>query len=124
MYPILILTYAICLQCCIGLSYILKRDIDLDKFIIEQTDRHFFKMCFKLLDFLGESALTRFPMYKIISSALMTNSAETNELLDLIWTTVKPEDEEMRSMILFDRFSEALEVKRSTHLNHRKYAVT
>jgi len=63
-------------------------------------------------------------MYKIISSALMTNSAETNELLDLIWTTVKPEDEEMRSMILFDRFSEALEVKRSTHLNHRKYAVT
>ena len=70
------------------------------------------QVCFKLLDLNNEGELTRFPIYKILSSALATNSHDTNEMVDLIWSTVSPDDVEMKIPISQTQFTDAL-------VNHR-----
>ena len=58
------------------------------RFEIDQDDQHFYKVCFKLLDLTNDAMVSRFEVYKILSSALQTNATETNELVDIIWEQV------------------------------------
>jgi len=98
-------------ECAIGLSYIKERDIKLPKFEIDQNDAHFYKVCFKLLDLTDDGEVTRFELFKVFSSALQTNSKDTNKLVDILLEKVLLPDD-VTKIVNFPKFKRALEQHR------------
>jgi len=73
-------------EVCMGLSFIMDRDIKLPQFKVTQFDEYFYKLCHKVCDFDGRGALSRFEVYKVIASTLGTNSKETKDIVEIIWS--------------------------------------
>lgn len=72
-------------EVCIGLSFIMKRDIRLPKFKLSQDDPLFITLCFKVIEASGNGTLSRFEVYQLVQAALSIKAKQTQAIVTVLW---------------------------------------